>query len=309
MRRITSSLGLIASIVIAAPAAAQGQGQNPGGGPSDCRLRIETSTASWIIRGFDLFGTAQPISTFEVTFVNDGQAECRFRPVFDLNQEPFGLSEQRGRKIPYALVDLQGGYDATPLAGRSQRRQGSRPITIQAGGQQVVQYQLSVPLERIDGDGLFTQTVRVEAEQEDRSTIGGRQIMLGVEVLPAAVMGLAGAYRMSGGRALVELGELTEGVVQAPLQLRVTSTRRFKLDVGSQNNGFLRIQGTDWAVPYQLSVGGQSVGLTGGVAEVSGPPGDGLMRNSLPVQFRIGNPSGQRAGNYSDVLTISVSPM
>jgi hypothetical protein len=290
----------------------QGQGQGPGernGGSSNCRLRVETSTNSWIVRGFDLFGTVQPIGTFEATFINDGQTECRFRPVFDLNQEPFGLSADRGSKIPYTLLDVTGGADATPITGRSAQRASTRSLVLAAGGQQMVQYQLAVPLERIDGDGVFTQTARLEAEEEDGTTIMGRQIVLGLEVLPGAVMGLAGAYRTNGGRAIVDFGELEEGIVEAPLQLRVTSTRRYALTFESANNGQLRLAGTQWAVPYQMSVGGQSVGLSGGTAELASPSSQGLTRASLPVRFQVGDPTGQRAGSYSDTITISVSPL
>ncbi|QAY79694.1 hypothetical protein ETR14_03635 [Sphingosinicella sp. BN140058] len=113
---------------------------------------------------------------------------------------------------------------------------------------------------------------------------------------------------MNNGQALVDLGQLEEGLAQVPLQLRVQSTRRYSLNVQSRNNGRLRLGSTEWYVPYQLSLGGQSAALGTGQADISSPPTNGLTRSSLPVQFRISDPSGQRAGVYSDVITISVAP-
>ncbi|WP_233222006.1 Csu type fimbrial protein [Allosphingosinicella deserti] len=299
----------IAAAIGAAPVAAQEQGK-PGGGVdnSACRLRIDTSAGSWIVRGFDPFGSSEGSGTFELTFTNEGEGECAFFPIFMADQEPFGLQTLNGKRVPYALFDLFGSYEATPRTGRTVQTPTRRPVVVAPHSQQVVQYRFIVAEDALQGDGLFDQRVQVEAEDGNGRLLASRQIILGIEVLPSATLGLSGAYAINNGQALVDLGQLEEGLAQVPLQLRVQSTRRYSLNVQSRNNGRLRLGSTEWYVPYQLSLGGQSASLTTGQADVSSPPTNGLTRSSLPVQFRISDPSGHRAGVYSDIITISVAP-
>jgi hypothetical protein len=298
--RLYLAAALIAAAVAATPAVAQ---------RAECRLRIDTNPSSWIIRGYDPFGNSAPSGTFDLVFTNSGDAECTFYPVFALDGEPFGLSTGNGRRTPYGIVDLFGGYDATPLAGRTQRRTGRRAVVVAPRGQQVVQYRLVVDDRSISGGGLHDQRVEIEAEATDGTPIVAEQLVLGLDVLPSATLGLSGAYRVNNGRALVDLGELQEGIAEVPLQLRVQSTGRYKLTLASRNNGRLQLPGTDWFVPYGLAIDGQSVELAGGSGEYSSPAGQGLRRDSLPLRFRVGDVSDRRAGTYSDVISISVAPL
>ncbi len=278
------------------------------GAPAACRLRIENGGSSWIIRGYDPFGNSPASGTFQITFVNEGDADCVFYPTFATDGEPFGLRGRDGRRVPYALVDLSGGVDSTPVAGRSRREPNRSRLVVAPNSQQAVQYRFVVAEETIAGDGLYEQQIQIEAEDPEGRSINGRRIALGIDVLPSATLGLTGAYRVDNGRALVNLGELREGQVELPLQLRVQSTRPYRLTVQSMNSGRLQMQGTDWAIPYTISLGGQSVLLGGGSTELSGPNGQGLTRDSLPVHFQIGSVSDRRAGTYGDVISVSVQP-
>lgn len=287
----------------AAPAIAQGK---PDGKP-ECRLRIDTNATRWVIRGYDPFSGSAPIGTFELIFINDGGRACQVHPTFVLDSESFGLrSTGGGASIPYELLDQNSGRDVTPVGGRTIRTGGRRPIVITPRGQQIVSFQMSVPVESIKGDGLFTQNVQVEAENFDGEAIAGRQLVLGIDVQPAALMGLSGAFRRSNGQALVDLGELQEGPSRLPLQLHVRSTRGYKLSVESLNRGLLKLEGTNWSVPYQIAINGTRIPLRGGGAYASSTAA-GMRRESLPLTFHIGNTADRRAGSYSDTLTISIS--
>lgn len=278
-------------------------------GPAACRLRIDSGASSWIIRGYDPFGNSAPSGTFELIFTNEGEQDCTFYPIFSVDQEPYGLRGQNGRRAPYSIVDMYGGYDATPLGGRTQRRLNRRAVVVAPRSQQIVQYRFTVAEDALNGDGLYDQRVAVEAEGTDGLPLNARQLVLGIDVLPSATLGLSGAYQVSNGQALVNLGELREGFAEVPLQLRVQSTRRYRLTLESRNNGRLEMPGTDWFVPYQMSLGGQSVSLVNGRGELSGQNGQGLTRDSLPIRFRIGDVSDRRAGTYSDVISVSVEPL
>lgn len=306
MMRVRLFLSAAAAAMLASPAMAQ---TGPvAGAPAACRLRIDTSASNWIIRGYDPFGNSARTGTFDLTFTNEGEQDCTFLPVFVLDQEAFGLQSGDGRRTPYSLSNLFGNYDATPVAGRSQRRPGQRQVVLAPRGQQVVRVQLEIADEGITGDGLYSQHMQVEAQTADGMAIAGRQLVVGVEVLPSATLGLSGAFRLNNGRASVNLGELNEGVAQVPLQLRVQSTRRYILTLESQHNGRLQLDETDWSVPYQLVVGGQSVELSAGRGEVRAANAVGARRDSLPLQFRIGDVSDRRAGTYSDVISVSIAP-
>ncbi len=272
---------------------------------SQCALRIDTTTANWIIRGYDPFSSNQPTGSYDVLFVNEGNQDCRFYPVFEADRTGFGLRADAGSPVPYTLIDETDGYDATPLGGRTLRRVNNRSVVVPARGQQMVRYIVNIDPDRIPGDGLFRQSLQLQAEQADGAVLAQRQMSIGIEVLPSAVMSLAGAFTRVRGQADVDLGELNEGLAKVPLNLNVRSTRAFRLGVESQNNGKLRLGGTDWAIPYQILIDGRAAANSDhGFVSDSRP---GRRTATLPIGFLIGDTKQKRAGVYSDVVTISVA--
>lgn len=290
------------------PALAVGQAL-PAVPTADCRLRIDTVATSWLINNYDPFAGGAAASAFDVLFVNEGDGECRFYPRFDTDQATFGLRSDGigvGAAVPYTLLDTFGQYDATPIAGRTIRRTTNQPVVIVARGQQLVRYLFNVPSEGIGGDGLFTQRLLLTAEDLAGTPLSQRQVVVGLRVAPSATLTLAGAFTRTGSQADIDLGNLTEGVAPVPLQLHVMSTRGYKLAVESLNGGRLRLAGTEWTIPYTLSIQGKAVRFGENGGYLSGNPG-ALHRDMLPLAFTIGDVSNLRAGSYGDVLTISVS--
>ncbi|VVT22370.1 conserved exported hypothetical protein [Sphingomonas sp. EC-HK361] len=271
-----------------------------------CRLRIDSNGSNWMIQGYDPFASNQSTATFDVMFFNEGDGECRFRPVFMTDGTPFGLQADTGRRVGYTLLDTWGSYDATPLGGRTIARITNRPVVVSPGAQQLVRYVLNVAAGEIPGDGIYSQRLIMEADQTDGTPIASRQFLVGIQVIPSATMRLAGAFRRNGGQADVDLGELQQGVAPVPLALQVQSTRGYRLGLRSQNGGKLRLAGTDWWVPYDVQIDGRTATLTGD-SSLSFGRGGGLRADTLPVVFRVGDVDGKRAGVYSDVLTVSVA--
>lgn len=271
-----------------------------------CQLRIDTASTNWIIRGYDPFGDTQPVGSYDLLFVNDGDGECRFYPMFGTDQNSFGLRADFGTPVPYTLIDQTDGYDATPLGGRTLRRINNPPVVVPPRGQQMVRYILTIDPDRLVGDGLFSQTLLVDAQQANGASLAQRQMTVGIDVLPSAVMSLAGAFTRVKGRADVDLGQLTEGLAEVPLRLNVQSTRAFRLAIESQNDGKLRLAGTQWSVPYQILIDGRvaTANSEHGYASDNRP---GRRTATLPIGFAIGDVSQKRAGVYSDVVTISVA--
>ncbi len=298
---------ILAAMSLTTPVVAQGQKAPPAPMP-ECLIRINATPASWIIQGYDPFGGSSAEGTFGVTIVNEGSAECRFSPVFDLQQPPFGLSNGRnnGHRIGYALLNLTDTQDVTPRAGKSNRFSSSTEMVLRPNESRSLLYKLVADPDDVRDAGTFTQDVTLEAQGRDFTSFGGTALVLGMTVLPSARIGLAGAYTMNDGQAVVDLGELRQGIAPVPLQLRVNSTGEYDITVSSANSGRLRLGSSDWFVPYAMAIGGNSVNLTG-AQTVSGPNSIGLRRDSLPIQFVIGNVSDKRAGIYSDVVSISVT--
>lgn len=296
------------AVTLAFPAiSADGAAQTTSARPrTGCNLRIDSNGSNWIIQGYDPFSSNQSTATFDVLFFNDGDGECRFRPVFMTDSAPFGLQAETGRRVSYTLLDTWGQYDATPLGGRTVVRITNRPVVVSAGAQQLVRYVLNVAAAEIPGDGLYSQRLIMEADQLDGTPIASRQFLIGIHVLPSATMGLAGAFRRNGSQADVDLGELQSGIAPAPLALQIKSTRGYRLAVQSLNGGKLRLAGTDWAIAYDLQIDGRTVMLTGDSTLAFGR-GGGLRADTLPVVFRIGDVDGRRAGIYADTLTVSVA--
>lgn len=297
----------LAAIATASPARAQFVGT---ASPSDqCNLRIDTAASNWIIEGFDPFANDTASDTFDLVFINQGETRCEIYPILELNGEGFGLrADGAGQPLAYVLYDGFGGYDATPIAGRTVGRANRRSVVIEPGNQQLIRYHLKVAGNNVRGDGLYSQIISVNAETLEGVPVAGRQIVIGLDVLPSARMGLAGAYRVRNGQAVVDLGELQEGPAPIPLHLRIESTRSYRVSIESQNNGKLVMAGSDWSIPYSMSVGGKDVTLNSGANEQSGTPVQKGDEISLPVVFNIGNTANQRAGKYGDVISITVSP-
>lgn len=303
MKRALSSFVISLAAITANPAIAQSLAP---GGSSDCSLRIDGSPGNWIIQGYDPFSGNASIGTYDVMFVNDGGKECRFYPIFETDGSPFGLQAESGRRVPYTLLDTYGQYDATPLSGRTLTQLTHRAVVIAPHAQQLVRYVMNVAADSLPGDGDFTQRLLLNAVSTSGAPLTERQVIVGIDVIPSATLGLAGAFTNNNGRADIDLGDLAEGTPAIPLQLHVQSTRRYQLEVDSLNDGKLRMAGTEWVVPYQILIDGRLVRL-GSKAGYSSARRSGMRVESLPIAFRIGDVSNKRAGAYSDVLTISVS--
>lgn len=294
------------AVTLAAPVIAQVPVGAGGVHATECLLRVNPAPASWIIQGFDPFADAIAEGTFGVTFINEGAAECRFTPTFELRQPPFGLSKGSGKPIGYALLNLTDTRDVTPRSGRSQRRSSQREIVLRPKESRSMLYKLVADPDDVRNAGTYTQDVSLEAQDRNFRSLGGAPLVLGITILPSARIGLSGAYMMNDGQAVVNLGELRQGVAPVPLQLQVSSTGEYDISVSSQNSGQLRLGSSQWFIPYSIAIGRNAFNLAGS-SVISGSTRAGLRRDSVPVQFIIGDVSNRRAGIYSDIVSVSIT--
>lgn len=273
-----------------------------------CDLQIDNAAINWTIPGYDPLGNDVPSALFDLTFRNEGTGDCQFVPILSLPGEPYGLSDGSGDRIPYAVIDRYATYDMTPLSGQTPLSVTRRSVVLSSGQQQTLSFQLTIDPDQLRRDGNFVQQAVLEAVQSDGLRLAGRPLAIGINVLPSARVGLSGAFTLSGGRPVVDLGELIEGPVQLPLRLRVQSTRRYRVSFESLHGGNLQLAESNWRIPYSITVDNQSIPLAGGAGEYLDQTGQGYREDSLPLGFVVGDTSARRAGVYSDVLTVSVAP-
>jgi hypothetical protein len=262
--------------------------------------------SNWVIHGYDPFGSAPASDEFDLTFYNDGGAACRVRPSFDTDQQPFGLDQGTSPRLAYTLLNRTSNEDVTPRSGRTLASPARPLVVINPGGSQTLRFGLVIVTDNLTSDGTFSQSLRLVAEDQDGGVSASRQLTIGIDVKAAALIGLSGAFTRNQGRALVDLGTLQEGVAPVPLTLYIQSTRGFTVSFESQNNGKLKLAGTDWAIPYAIVVGDRTV-ILGGQANYTSSLGTDRARRSVPFRFAVGNVSQKRAGTYSDVITVSIA--
>ena len=188
--------------------AAQAHAQSPVTPSAQCQLRVTTSPASWMINGIDPFSEQIAEGTFSAMIVNEGSADCRFTPVFEMRQPPFGLSKGTGKPIRYALINLTESLDVTPRAGRSQRNPSGREVVLKPRESRSILYKLVADLDDVRDSGTFTQDLTLEALDGQFRSLGGAPVVVGMTVLPSARIGLTGAYSMNDGQAVVHTGFL-----------------------------------------------------------------------------------------------------
>lgn len=276
--------------------------------PAACQLRVDSASINWTIQSYDPLDNGVPTALFDLTFRNEGGADCTFVPVLSLSGESFGLSKGGGEHIPYTVLDRFSNYDMTPLSGQTTLSVTRRSVVLGPTQQQTVQFQLSIDPDQLRADGLFTQHAVLQAMQADGLILAGQPLVLGIDLLPSARLGLSGAFTISGGRPVVDLGELAEGPVQLPLRLRVQSTRRYRLSFESLHGGNLQLAESDWRIPYSVTLGSQSVSLSGGSGQYLDEGAASYHEDSLALGFVVGDTSARRAGVYSDILTVTVEP-
>lgn len=283
-----------------------------GGGPGECQLIIEPGSSRWTIESYDPYSGMPAYGQFQIAWINQGQKQCIGDVTANLNGQPYGLRSESNPSadlLPYGLVNESNGTDITPYTGAWSGPFNGPPLNVDPGERVIQTYGFSVDTQDMGADGVFQQTVTFALRRRNSVIIDGqRDVTLAINVSPSAVMGLTGAYERQGGTARIDLGELSQGGNNDPVNLWVRATRAYRVTIQSRNQGRLMQGSGEWAVPYALSLGGVSIDLANPVPFPS-QPGPGLRDDSYPFVVTVGQTAGQRAGRYSDLLTLTLAPI
>ena len=274
---------------------------------ADCLLSIQPGQDQWLVN-YDPFDQDEVARSFDIALVNQGDAACSGTLSVDLRGEQFGLGQiGDGKRVPYALIDESGGTDLTPRSGQSARRLNARPISLAPGERSLVRFTFAASPDDLISAGVYSQDAFILVEAANGMPLAERNVNLAVNVIPAAVMGLKGAFQRNDGVATIDLGELAAGSQSLDTILYVASTGGYSVSVSSKNQGQLRHSGGNWAIGYGLSVGEHRMNLSS--------PRDFTVQSrharfdDYPLSVTIGSVADRRAGTYSDTLTFTIAAL
>lgn len=270
-----------------------------------CNLSIEPVQDQLIIRHNPLEAGAA-YGTVEVNVINRGDSECVGRLGASLRGEPFGFASDNGAaSIPYQLVDEKGSSDITPRAGRNLRGMGGRAIRLMPGERSMELLSIAAAPDSATSQGRYTQSLDLNVSGDDDMLLGTKPLTLGIDILPAAMIGLKGQLARARGTNSVDLGELSPGAKNLPITLYVISTGGYRVSIASENQGRLKHESAQWFVDYRLRLGRHDLDLTS-------PDSFEIVSNrarfdNYPVRIEIGETAGKRAGGYTDTVTFTVA--
>ncbi len=269
-----------------------------------CNLNIDPGTDQWIIR-YNPLEDDSAVRDFDLALINSGQTPCNGRFNVSLRGEPFGLGAPgTSVRVPYAMRDEQSGADLTPRSGTSGTVTGSL-IHVPKEGRELARIRVAVQPPGNLAYGRYTQTAYIALQAPNGDVHAERPVTLVLEAAAATVIGLKGEFTRQNGIPTISLGDLSQGTRALNTSVYVHSTAGYRVSVTSQNLGKLRQAGTNWSIDYGLQLGARDVNLTAPYSfnVVSAQ----ARRDDYPLTVRIGDTTGKRAGDYSDILTFTVA--
>lgn len=294
VRNMLAAAVVLGGMALAGQAAAQAK----------CNLTLDPGADQWIIRYNPLEDDAA-VRDFDLALINTGQTPCNGRFSVSLRGEPFGLRTPGSSvRVPYAMQDQQSGADITPRSGTSGIVTGSQ-IHVPREGRELARIRVAVRPPANLAYGRYTQVAYIALQASNGDVHAERPVTLVLETAPATVIGLKGEFMRQNGIPTISLGDLSEGTRALNTSVYVHSTAGYRVSVTSQNLGRLRQAGTSWYIDYGLQLGSRNVNLTAPYSfdVVSAQ----ARRDDYPLTVRIGDTSGKRAGDYSDILTFTVA--
>jgi len=260
---------------------------------------------------YDPFDGVARSETFAVQFVNNGSADC-WLSLAIASQTPGSLRTfaHGGDKLRY-LVESTGG---SSYSNSITQPRGSFYLQGGVGKTKTIDVRVKVPAGLIAPAGTYNDVLTLRLFRNS----GGGAIAMGsdrtapaaAEVEARAQVNIAGASSSYStfGVDNIDFNTLTNGETRSAI-VQVRATSPVKITVDSQNDGKLKHQilSGDPGVLYSMKLDGTWLNLAGLAVLMRTPPVS-LDGASYPMLLQVGDVGGRPAGDYKDLLTISVSP-
>lgn len=290
MRRLPICMIALASVV-------------PGIAHADCRPSFVNGATEVRLAAGDSMDDRQLTDRFQIFLRNDGNSECRLR---------LRVTRDLGASDPdFPNYSLMGPGGNVPISSSSPADVSTGSLLVlQPGGRSPVSYGIRIPVGWGMKSGDYRQML-VFSLSEDRSDapLATQQVQLRLGIPATARIHFAGA-KGGGGGARIDLGQLsmTARTVSSPFAVRILSTAGYQLQFASQNGGALRRTDGPETIAYNLFVDGRPFNMvTGDQVEVGHHTSStGDVHN---VSITVEPNANWHAGNYSDRVTVTVTPI
>jgi hypothetical protein len=294
---------LLAALALAAPAHATGGGSPP------CNAQMTVAPISTIF--YDPFDGVSRSSNVTIQFVNNGPDACTLAIAVASQAVGSNRYLKNGADQLRYVVEESDGDD---LPNNIASPRGSYPLAGGAGKTKTVTLRVKVP------SGLIAPAKTYNEMLTFRATKAGTTTQVGVDrtqnaqatVETRAQVNVAGASAWSFGSFgldQIDFHTMTTGETRdAVVQVRATTTP-ITITIASQNHGKMRhkVLLSDVGVLYTLRLDGEWLDLTS-TAHLVRPLAISLDGVNYPMKLKLGDVTGRPAGDYQDMLTITVAP-
>lgn len=252
------------------------------------------------------FDDQRLVERFYVRVQNTGSDACTLRLAVGRD---IAASD---RSFPdYTLTGPNGNIPIVALPAAASNPNVSVPLTVPAGGQVQVAYDVRLDVGWGSEAGTYGQELVYQLFRPDsRAEIADQRTSISLNVPTAARIRFAGT---SGGReaARLEMGVLspTTPTVSPPFAIRVLSTSGYQMQLESENAGALQRTNGPERIPYRMSVDNRPLNLAGGGGLISVARHTGRTGDVHPVSVVVDPDPARHAGQYSDRVTVTVTPI
>lgn len=174
------------------------------------------------------------------------------------------------------------------------------PVSIAAGKSIEIQPRFVVPGGQQGRAGHYATLLEAHFRQDGQVIDELGDVSLAVDVMPTAEANFVGYGR----DATLDLGELRPGVAGS-IGLQIRASADVDIEVSSEARGSLRHSGGA-AIPYNMTVDGQAVDLSGKDRRHLDLP-NAVRGKTLPIDVTVGSFERAPVGQYGDVVTFRIS--
>ncbi|MEZ5818631.1 MAG: hypothetical protein R3D44_16255 [Hyphomicrobiaceae bacterium] len=272
---------------------------------------------------FPFKATPEISSTYTITAQNIGNQNC---PTLIL-----AFFSGAGANLGTTQVNATSGVENLPFeiataSGQPNVINSGRPPNLTTLGQtativtativapgatRAIPFVVRVPAGTVVPSGDYTANLTAAVYYPNGSNIKfGSSTTVAVTIHVSAEM----SVNIAGGSSLattLAFGNMIANDVRA-VDIQARSNQGFKFTATSDNGGVLKLDpnpgdGVNWQVPYTVKINnGAPLNLSTAQSVAISSAATSLAGVNVPVQVTLGNPAGQRAGTYKDVITVKI---
>ncbi|MBA4752101.1 MAG: hypothetical protein H2055_07730 [Sphingopyxis sp.] len=266
-----------------------------------CEATIATSTPAVQIRPSPSFSDASSRERFSVTVRNGDDQTCDL--ALEISADPaFASSTFPAYRIagPGGAIELGAQMPSAVGSGNL-----SFPVQIGSEAEQRLNYDVSVKLDWDLAAAPYEQ--RINFRLVDRTT---SRVLDETQISLIVIVPLSSRLDFVGNSNRLDLGviALDRPTTAPPFGVRVYSTSGYNLQFASENSGALISREGTGRLPYRMTVEGRELDLSAGSDRLLSADKSGATGDIYGVGVTVLPDANQRAGSYSDRVTVTVTP-